>query len=64
MKNMIINGPYEVVKFAKKLAQTYNLNFIDPISISEEFLNNLVSLATFMMFNLIIIFNSIKFNRL
>jgi len=62
MKNMIINGPYEVVNFARKLAQTYHLNFINPISISEEFLNNLVSLTIFMKYNLIIIFNSIQFN--
>lgn len=42
MKNIIINGPREVTKFAKKLAHTYNLDYIDPFTISEEFLNLLV----------------------
>lgn len=47
MKKIIINGPYEVTKFARKLAQTYNLNLIDPMTISEEFLNDLVSLTMY-----------------
>lgn len=43
IKNIIINGPYKIRHFAKKLAYTYNLNLIDPVIISEDFLNKLVS---------------------
>lgn len=42
MKNIIINGPDDVENVAKKLAYTYNLDYIDPVTISEEFLNLLV----------------------
>lgn len=42
MKYVVINGPYEITNLAKKLAHTYNLDFIDPVTASEEFLNFLV----------------------
>lgn len=47
MTNIMINGPQEITQFAKKLAHTCNLDFIDPVTISEEFLNLLVKFFTF-----------------
>lgn len=41
MKNIIINGPDET-NFTKRIANAYNLKFIDPVAISEEFLNIMV----------------------
>ncbi|XP_050056023.1 adenylate kinase 7-like isoform X2 [Aphis gossypii] len=38
-KNIIINGPLEIINFAEKLAHTYNLYFVDLITISKEFFN-------------------------
>lgn len=50
MKQIIINGPYEVKEFAKKLARTYELDYIDPVTISEEFLNLLVKYFIFQLY--------------
>lgn len=41
--NIFINGPHEITNFAKKLAHTYDLYFVDLITASEEFLNTLVN---------------------
>lgn len=56
--NIIINGPHEITNFAKKLAHTYDLYFVDLISACEEFLNTLVNYI-FKVF-----FKNYSFNRI